>query len=78
VSEVSGFCIFLDNDKTDLCQFFSGFKRKHLLITTRIKKHYRPLRFGGVATQLAKRRYSKECQAYSQRSSSSLCTWKDT
>jgi len=33
-------CDFLENDKTDLRQiFFSGFKRKHLSITTCIKKY---------------------------------------
>jgi len=31
-------CVFLENDKTDLRQFFSGFSRKHLLITTCIEK----------------------------------------
>jgi len=37
------FCVFLENDKTDLRQnFLSGFKKKHLLITTRIEKHYTP------------------------------------
>jgi len=37
-------CVFLENDKTDLRQIFSGFKRKHFFITTCIKKHcIRPL-----------------------------------
>jgi len=36
VSELSG---FLENDKMDLCRFFSGFRRKHLFTTTCIKKH---------------------------------------
>jgi len=35
--KVCVFCIFLKNDKTDLRQFFSGF-RKHLFITTCIEK----------------------------------------
>jgi len=32
VTELSGFCIILENDSMDLCQFFSGFRRKHLFI----------------------------------------------
>jgi len=33
------FCVFLENDKTDL-RLFSGFsRRKHLFITTFIEKH---------------------------------------
>jgi len=32
------FCVFLENDKTDLRQiFFSGFRRKHLFITIYIE-----------------------------------------
>jgi len=33
------FCVFRENDKTDLRQIFSGFTRKHLFITTCIEKH---------------------------------------
>jgi len=32
-------CVFLENDKTDLREFFSGFRRTHLFITTCIEKH---------------------------------------
>jgi len=38
--ELSDLCIFLENDKTDLHQFFPGFRKKDLFITTCIKKHY--------------------------------------
>jgi len=31
--------VFLENDKTDLGKFFSGFRRKLLFITTSIEKH---------------------------------------
>jgi len=35
------FCVFLENDKTDLRQFFfSEFRRKHLFITIYIENHY--------------------------------------
>jgi len=38
--KVCVFCVFLENVKTDLRQnFFSGFRRKHLLITTCVEKH---------------------------------------
>jgi len=37
--KVCAFCVFLENDKTNIFQFFSGFKRKHLFITTCIEKH---------------------------------------
>jgi len=44
-NKVCVFSVFLENDKTDLRQFFSGFRRKHLFITTCIEKHCtRPLR----------------------------------
>jgi len=40
------FLRFLENDKMDLRQFFSGFRRKHLCITTCIEKHCtQPLRW---------------------------------
>jgi len=29
--ELSLFCVFLENDKTDLCQSFSRFRRKHFV-----------------------------------------------
>jgi len=45
-SRLSSFCIFLKNDKMELHQFFSGFRRKHLFIITCIEKHCtRPLRY---------------------------------
>jgi len=34
------FCVFLENDKMDLCQIFFTFRRKHLFIATCIEKHY--------------------------------------
>jgi len=37
--ELIGFCVFLENDKTDLRQFFLRFKRKHLFIAAYIEKH---------------------------------------
>jgi len=37
VPEYRDFCVFLENDKIDLHQFFSGFRRKHLLIATCIE-----------------------------------------
>jgi len=36
---VIGFYVFLENDSTNLRQCFSGFKRKHLFITTCCEKH---------------------------------------
>jgi len=44
--KVCFFCVFLENDKTDLRQkFFSEFKRKQLFITICIEKHCtRPLK----------------------------------
>jgi len=37
----SGFCIFLENDKTNMCQiFFSGFRRNDSFITTCIEKDF--------------------------------------
>jgi len=43
--------VFLENDKTDLRQFFSGFRRKYLFITTCIEKHCtRSLRATKTAT----------------------------
>jgi len=32
--ELSGFYVFLENDSTNLHQFFSGFRIKHFFITT--------------------------------------------
>jgi len=37
--EVKQFLRFLKNDKSDLRKYFSGFRRKHLFITTCIEKH---------------------------------------
>jgi len=34
---LNGFCVFLENDHTNLRQFFSRFRRKHVYITTCIK-----------------------------------------
>jgi len=40
VSELSGFIVFLETNKTDLCEnLFSEFRRKHLFITTCIEKY---------------------------------------
>jgi len=36
---LSSFCVFLENDKTDLRQFFLEFRRKHLFISTCIEKN---------------------------------------
>jgi len=38
VSELSGFCVFLKDDSTDLREIFSGLRRKHLIITTHVEK----------------------------------------
>jgi len=37
--KVRRFCVFPENNKTDLRQNFSGFRTKHLFITTCIEKH---------------------------------------
>jgi len=43
VSELSGFCVFLEDESTDLREnFFSGFRRKHLIITTNVEKQCTP------------------------------------
>jgi len=39
VLELSGFCVFLEDNSKDLREnFFQGFRRKHLFITTHVEK----------------------------------------
>jgi len=45
VSELSGFCVFLEDDRTDsmdLREFFSGFRMKYLIVTTCVEKQCQP------------------------------------
>jgi len=56
VSELSGFCVFHEDDSTKLREFFSGFRRKYLIITTFFAKqnaHLSPSLKGSVLVSVA-------------------------
>jgi len=44
-SDLSGFYVFLENDRTDFRQIFSGIRRKHLYIICCEKRCTGPLNF---------------------------------